>query len=119
MLEDERIDYLNSRIVTLNKKIKNMNTCNDVIGVFSGILIFAGIHIGYFSKLSKYYDNSVYPVVMLCSIGLSAIPSVNLPTYKMMKKKAYYHMEIKESLNELHQFALEEDKRFVKGKKVK
>lgn len=118
MSEEERIDYLNHRIIILNRKIKNINTRDDIIGILSGFLIFSGINIGYIYNLSGYDDSCLYSVVMLCSIGLGMVPGISLPTYKTMKKVALYQMEIKKSIDELHQFALEEDKKMVKIKKM-
>ncbi len=44
MSEEERITYLNSRIIELNRKIKNINTRDDIVGLLSSFLTFTGIH---------------------------------------------------------------------------
>lgn len=118
MSEEERIAYLNSRIIELNKKIKNINTRDDIVGVLSGFLIFTGINAWCVHNLSEYYDSSLYSIIMLGSIGLAVVPGIHLPTYKTMRKISSYQMQIKEYVNELHQFALEENERMIKVKKI-
>lgn len=118
MSEEERITYLNSRIIELNRKIKKINTRDDIVGVLSGFFIFTGINVWCIHNLPEYYDSSLYSIIMLGSIGLGMVPGINLPTYKTMRKVSSYQMQIKEYVNELHQFALEENERMVKGKKI-
>lgn len=118
MSEEERIEYLNNRIIQLNRRIKNISTRDDIIGIVFGFLIFTGINVWYILDLSDYYDNHLYPIIMASSIGLGMVPGSNLPTYKTMKKVSSYRMEIRESMNELHQFALEENERMAKVKKI-
>ncbi len=118
MSEEERITYLNSRIIELNRKIKNINTRDDIVGLLSSFLTFTGIHAWCIYNLSEYYESSLYSIIMLGSVGLAMIPGIHLPTYKTMRKVSAYQMQIKEYVNELHQFALEENERMVKVKKI-
>lgn len=118
MSEEERIEYLNNRIIILNRRIKNISTRDDIIGLVFGFLIFTGINAWYILDLSEYCADQLYPTIMVGSIGLGMIPGVNLPTYKTIKKVSSYQMEIREYMNELHQFALEENERMAKVKKL-
>lgn len=116
MTEDQRIDTLNKIIITNQKKLKKMDIIEDGIGlsITSGIIIVSGIF------LIKNYDNHIIremtPIILCSSIITGCIPGICLPTRKSMMKKGQYKKEIINSLNELHGYALEEEKKLMNKK---
>lgn len=114
---DDRIENLNKDIIRTSRKIKNIQVFDDIIGITSGVSLIIGINIiGYISIPNNYYYLHM-PVFQL-SILVGILPSINLPTYKTMKKVTLYQEKIRKDIDELHEIALEENKKMIKHKKM-
>lgn len=113
MNNDERIEYLNNDILKISRKIKNIEIFNDVVGITSGFSLIVGINTVSLLHIPQNYKYLQMPVLLL-SIAIGMVPSINLPTYKTMKKMILYQEKIRNNINELHEIALEENKKMMK-----
>ena len=97
--EDDRIAYLNKEILQKKRSIRNLE-------LFEGtVAIIKNYHIDFIQYLT--------PTLVLSVLFVGSSPCVLLPTRRAMLKKIKYDKEIKEAMNELHGYALEEDKKLM------
>lgn len=117
MEEDIIIQNLNKKIEKDKKRIRNLRIRDDIIG-FIPICILVGtvttVNLKYYNT---FLINQFYPMSVLASIFIGGIPSIYLPTKKTRYKIENYQSEIQGALDELYEFALEEDKKIMIRKK--
>ena len=111
MEENKKIDKLNRKIVHDTKKIRNLYIRNNIL-VFTPIVILAGtVTALYLNSEDKLLIKEFYPASLYLSFIMGSIPSMYLRTKWTQNKINKYKTEIKDILDELHGFAIEEDKK--------
>lgn len=111
--EDDRIAYLNKEILKKKRSIRNLELFEGTVAtVLSSSIIISGT----FAIIKNYHIDFIQyltPTLVLSVLFVGSSPCVLLPTRRAMLKKVKYDKEIKEAMNELHGYALEEDKKLM------
>ena len=111
MKDDKIINNLNVKIIKNKKKIKNLRIRDDIIGFIPMLILSGTFSAIYFKNYYNYLVNQLYPMTIIVSLIIGGIPSTYLPTEKTKNKIQIYQNEIKDSLDKLHEYAIEEDKK--------
>ena len=117
MSENDRIEYLNKEIMRKKKEIKNLELFESTIAsTLAGGIIIGGT----FTIIKNYHVPIIQyltPALFLSTLLVGSYPCVLVPTRRSLKKKIKYDKEIGEAINELHGYAIEEDKKIMLKKK--
>ena len=117
MEEITKINKLNKQILGNSKKIRNLRIRDDIIGFIPMITLTGTLTAIYLNNSDNFIIKEFYPISFYLSIVIGGIPSAYLPTQRTKNKILKYQLEIKDALDELYGFAIEEDKKRMIMKK--
>lgn len=116
MSEEQEIQKLNQNIIKNTKRIKNLRIRDDIIGFFPSVLLSSAVTGVYIKCYDVFLIKDLYLISILTSFIIGSIPSAYLPTKRTKRKIEKYQNEIKISLDKLHEYAIEEDKKIFQKK---
>ena len=111
MEENKRIDKLNKKISRNTRKIKNLRIRDDIIAFIPMVTLVGTVTVIYFKNCDNMLVKEFYPLMVYASLFVGGIPSMYLPTERTKNRINKYQLEIKVALDELHGYAIEEDKK--------
>lgn len=116
MSEEQEIQELNQNIIKNTKRIKNLRIRDDIIGFFPMVVLSGTVTAFYIRYHDVFLIKQFYPLSLLSSLIIGGIPSTYLPTIRTQRKIEDCKNEIKISLDKLHEYAIEEDKKILTKK---
>lgn len=113
MYYEKRIKKLNNRINKNNKKIRNLKIMSDIKTLAPGAVLLASSTAFTIYNIDNALAVYLYSSEILLSIVFGIILSPN-DQFKIVQKEEKYKELIKKDLNELHGYALLENKKISK-----
>lgn len=117
MNDIDRIEYLNQEIMKKRREIKNIELFESTLSTtLAGSIVIGGtftIIKNYHMPIVQYFT----PMLFFSTLLAGSVPCIFFPTRRSLKKKIKYDNEIKQAINELHGYALEENKKMMLKRK--